>query len=138
MTIKQLKSNLTSIKKIIGWANYPAEKNELLIQAFIRRSYSQEHPEWHHNQVLEFIGDSVLDSFFVRKMCYPKSQQFGSFTKKFQFSSSKNEGELTEIKAKYVNGNELSKHIEHLKLAQYLILGGADEDRKSVGRERVC
>ena len=52
MTIKQLKSNLNSIKNSIGWKNFPEEKNELLLQAFVRRSYSQEHPEWQNNQVL--------------------------------------------------------------------------------------
>ena len=128
MTIKQLKSNLNSIKKIIGWEKFPADKDELLIQAFVRRSYSQEHPEWQHNQVLEFIGDSVLDNFFVRYMCRPTFQHYGSFTKKYQYSSSKNEGELTQIKNKYVNGEELAKHIEHFNLSQYLILGGADEN----------
>ena len=127
MTIKQLKSNLNSIKNSIGWKKFPEEKNELLVQAFVRRSYSQEHPEWQNNQVLEFIGDSVLDDFFVRKMCNPASKQFGSFTKKYQFVSSKNEGDLTEIKKKYVNGDELSRHIDNLKFAQFLVLGGADE-----------
>lgn len=128
MTIKQLKSNLNSIKKIIDWEKFPADKDELLIQAFVRRSYSQEHPEWQHNQVLEFIGDSVLDNFFVRYMCRPTFQHYGSFTKKYQYTSSKNEGELTQIKNKYVNGEELAKHIEHFNLSQYLILGGADEN----------
>lgn len=127
MTIKQLKSNLNSIKEIIGWKKFPADKDELLIQAFIRRSYSQEHPEWQHNQVLEFIGDSVLDNFFVRYMCRPAFNHYGSFTKNYQYSSKKNEGELTQIKNQYVNGDELAKHIDKLKLAQYLILGGADE-----------
>lgn len=128
MTIKQLKSNLNSIKDSIGWKKFPEEKNDLLVQAFVRRSYSQEHPEWQNNQVLEFIGDSVLDEFFVRKMCNPDSKKFGSFTKKFQFVSSKKEGDLTEIKKKYVNGDELSRHIDNLKFAQFLILGGADEN----------
>lgn len=127
MTIKQLKSQLPNIKKTIGYADFPAEKDKLLIQAFIRRSYSQEHPEWQHNQVLEFIGDSVLDSYFVRLLCSPNCNNYGSFNSSAQFVSTKDEGELTKIKADYVNGNALAQHIESLKLAQYLILGGADE-----------
>lgn len=137
MTIKQLKSNLPSIKKTIGWSDFPTEKNDLLIQSFIRRSYSQEHPEWKHNQVLELIGDSVLDHFFIKKMCNPPSKQFGSFTNTFQFSSTKTEGELTEIKSKYVNGKELSKHIDNLNLSQFLILGGADEKNNSRNKQSV-
>lgn len=89
MTIQQLQQNLNFIKKIIGFENFPDNKENLLIQAFVRRSYSQEHPEWNHNQVLEFIGDSVLDAYFVRKMCLPQNNVFGSFTKKYQFVSTK-------------------------------------------------
>ena len=127
MTIQQLKQQLPNIKKLIGCANFPKEKDKLLIQSFIRRSYSQEHPEWQHNQVLEFIGDSVLDSYFVRLLCSPEFKNYGSFNNSAQFISTKDEGELTKIKAEYVNGKALAKHIDKLKLAQYLILGGADE-----------
>ncbi len=132
MTIKQLKQHLPNIKKVIGLkeTDLSKEMDKLLIQAFIRRSYAQEHPEWQHNQVLEFIGDSVLDSYFVRLLCSPEFKNFGSFNSSAQFVSSKSEGELTKIKAQYVNGEALSKHIDNLKLAQFLILGGADEKNK--------
>lgn len=128
MTIQQLQQNLNFIKQVIGFENFPDNKENLLIQAFVRRSYSQEHPEWHHNQVLEFIGDSVLDTYFVRKMCLPQNDVFGSFTKKYQFVSTKTEGELTKIKANYVNGTDLARHIDNLNLARFLILGKADEN----------
>ena len=127
MTIKQLRQHLPNIKKTIGWSEFPKEKDKLLVQAFIRRSYSHEHPEWQHNQVLEFIGDSVLDSYFVRLLCSPESNHYGSFDSSFQFVSTKDEGELTEIKKQYVNGAALAKHIDNLELAKFLILGGADE-----------
>lgn len=137
MTIKQLRQKLHAIKESINYSDFPSEKDELLIQAFVRRSYSQEHPEWQHNQVLEFIGDSVLDAYFIRKMCNPKSENFGKFTKKYQFSSSKTEGELTKIKADYVNGSALAKHIDNLNLAQFLILGGADEKNNVRNKQNV-
>lgn len=127
MIIKQLKQNLPNIKKIIGWADFPKEKDKLLIQSFIRRSYSQEHPEWQHNQVLEFIGDSVLDAYFVRLLCSPEFNNYGTFNNSAQFVSIKDEGELTEIKKEYVNGKSLAQHIDNLNLAQFLIIGGADE-----------
>ena len=116
MTIKQLKQKLPTIKEIIGWKEFPEEKDKLLIQAFIRRSYSQEHPEWQHNQVLEFIGDSVLDSYFVRLLCSPEFKNYGSYNNSAQFVSTKNEGELTKIKAQYVNGEALAKHIDNLNV----------------------
>ena len=137
MTIQQLQQNLNFIKKIIGFENFPDNKENLLIQAFVRRSYSQEHPEWQHNQVLEFIGDSVLDAYFVRKMCLPQNNVFGSFTKKSQFVSTKTEGELTKIKADYVNGTVLARHIDNLHLAQFLILGKADENNNVRNKQAV-
>lgn len=137
MTIQQLQQNLNFIKKTIGFENFPDNKENLLIQAFVRRSYSQEHPEWNHNQVLEFIGDSVLDAYFVRKMCLPQNNVFGSFTKKSQFISTKTEGELTKIKADYVNGTELARHIDNLHLAQFLILGKADENNNVRNKQAV-
>lgn len=132
MTIKQLKQNLPNIKKVIGLkeTDLSKEMDKLIIQAFIRRSYSQEHPEWQNNQVLEFIGDSVLDAYFVKLLCSPEFNNFGSFNASNQFVSSKSEGELTKIKSQYVNGEALAKHIDNLKLAQFLILGGADEKNK--------
>lgn len=139
MTIKQLRQDLPAIKETIGYADFP--KDELLIQAFVRRSYSQEHPEWQHNQVLEFIGDSVLDAFFVRNLCNPNSKNkfmnsYGSF-KSNQFHSSKGEGELTKIKSDYVNGTALAKHVDNKNLAQYLILGGADEKNNVRNKQNV-
>lgn len=137
MTIQQLQQNLNSIKEVIGFEDFPGDKENLLIQAFIRRSYSQEHPEWQHNQILEFIGDSALDSYLVRKMCLPKNNIFGSFTNKYQFISKKSEGELTKIKANYVNGVELARHIDNLNLAQFLILGKADEKNNVRSKQAV-
>lgn len=137
MTIQQLQQNLNFIKKTIGFEDFPDNKENLLVQAFVRRSYSQEHPEWHHNQVLEFIGDSVLDTYFVRKMCFPQNNVFGSFTKKYQFVSTKTEGELTKIKADYVNGTELARHIDNLNLARFLILGKADENNNVRNKQAV-
>lgn len=129
MTIKQLKQHLPSIKDVIGLkeTDLPKEKEKVLIQAFIRRSYSQEHPEWQHNQILEFIGDSVLDAYIVRLFCSPTFNNYGSFNTSGQFTSTKTEGELTKLKEQYVKSESLAKHIDNLKLAQYLILGGADE-----------
>lgn len=129
MTIKQLKQHLPSIKDVIGLkeTDLPKEKEKVLIQAFIRRSYSQEHPEWQHNQILEFIGDSVLDAYIVRLFCSPTFNNYDSFNTSGQFSSTKTEGELTKLKEQYVKSESLAKHIDNLKLAQYLILGRADE-----------
>ena len=44
---------------------YKFKNLDLLQQAFVRRSYSQENGG-ENNEVLEFIGDKVLDLFIVK------------------------------------------------------------------------
>ena len=58
--------DLSYIQKTI---NYQFHNPMLLQQAFIRRSFTQENTEWQNNEILEFIGDSELDSFIVSKLC---------------------------------------------------------------------
>ena len=55
-------NNLTFIQDQIG---YKFNNLDLLQQAFIRRSYSEENGG-ENNEVLEFIGDKVLDLFVVK------------------------------------------------------------------------
>ena len=56
--------DLKNIQKIIG---YDFENENLLKQAFIRTSYSEEFggPD---NQILEFIGDRALDVAVIRTL----------------------------------------------------------------------
>ena len=54
---------------------YSFQNEDLLEQAFVRRSYSKEEGG-EHNEVLEFIGDKVLD-FIVVKLLVEK---YGSMT----------------------------------------------------------
>ena len=80
------KQDLEYIQKKI---NYQFRNLQLLQQAFIRRSYSKENTQWQDNEVLEFIGDSELDSYIVRKLY----AEFGSISKSDnQFYSKKKEG----------------------------------------------
>ena len=103
--------------------NYRFSNWQLLQQAFIRRSYSKENPQWQDNEVLEFIGDSELDSFIVRKLY----TEFGSISKSDnQFYSKKKEGELTKLKAQYVEKESLAHCIELLDFNKYLIMGNSD------------
>ena len=52
------------IKFIQGQIGYTFKNQELLVQAFIRRSYSMENGG-QDNEVLEFIGDKALDFVVV-------------------------------------------------------------------------
>ena len=54
-------------------------KNKCLIsQAFMRSSYHYEHPEDQSNEVLEFIGDSVLSLLVVDYLLDRYSDKSGS------------------------------------------------------------
>ena len=93
------------IKFIQDQIGYTFKNQELLVQAFTRRSYSMENGG-QDNEVLEFIGDKALDFVVVKQL----SEEFGHYSKKYQnwgkskteetgtFISDLDEGELTEIK----------------------------------------
>ena len=127
---------INDIKNIIG---YTFKNQELLEQAFTRRSYSMENGG-EHNEVLEFIGDKALDVAIVKIL----SEEFGYFNKSEQrrsnyyyspkvydgtFSSDKDEGELTEIKKRIVKKTTLSDAIDNLGLQHYLIMGRGDRKK---------
>lgn len=100
--------------------SYQFKNKNILQQAFIRRSYSQENPQWQNNEVLELIGDSELNAYVVRKLI----KEFGSVNG--QFFCKKNEGELSELKARNVDKRALSHCMDLLGFHKYLIMGNSD------------
>ncbi len=111
--------DLSFIQKQIG---YEFKNKMLLQQAFIRRSYSQEHPNFKNNEVLEFIGDKALDFIIVRAL----AEYYGDYTKNDEYSSELKEGKLTEIKNQLVKGSMLASRINLFGFQDYLIMGKGD------------
>lgn len=122
------RNDLSKIQQSIGF-NF---KNlDLLQQAFVRRSYSKEHGG-ENNEVLEFIGDKVLDFVVVKIL----SEEFGSLASEWddfnlnedfnEFVSEYQENKLTEIKKRLVKKDTLANCIYNLGLAEYLIMGQGD------------
>lgn len=110
---------------------YNFQNIDLLRQAFTRRSYASEYGGG-DNEVLEFIGDKVLD-FIVVKLLTEKygyfindCEDFNPEEKFAEFSCNKNEAELTEMKKKLVQKKTLADRITALDLADYLIMGNGD------------
>lgn len=104
---------------------YNFQNTDLLKQAFVRRSYSVEYGG-ENNEVLEFIGDKVLDLIVV-KLLTKKYGFFANDNENFDvFSCRKNEAELTELKKKLVQKETLADRIHALDLAKYLIMGNGD------------
>ena len=63
------------IRLIQDQIGYEFSNTDLLQQAFVRKSYSNENGG-QNNEVLEFIGDKVLDFVVVKLLC----TRFGSIT----------------------------------------------------------
>lgn len=111
-------------KDICETIGYTFNNPYLLEQAFIRKSYSIEHPGVENNEVLEFLGDKVLDYVIVWSMSTP--EWYGSFTQSHQFHSKFDEGKLTNIKKNLVDKEMLAKRMAILDLSKYLVMGNGD------------
>ena len=122
------------IQKKIG---YKFSNKDLLFQAFIRRSFSNEH-DCENNEVLEFIGDKALDLAVIRIMIekYGKISE-GSISKEFKlsdcnfFKSKYDEGKFTDIKKDLVEGQSLAKSMDSLGLMDEVIMGRGEEKQKA-------
>ena len=114
------KKTLETIQNIIG---YKFKNEQLLIQAFTRRSYALQNRGAAHCEVLEFYGDSVLGITVVKSMC----QKFGKI-KNNQFVSEKDEGDLTQIKSTWVDKKHLAHTVKVLGLDKYIKVGKEEEN----------
>lgn len=94
---------------------------DLLKQAFIHRSYLNEHSDTglDHNERLEFLGDAVLE-LAVTKYLYNKYEN--------------PEGELTSWRAALVNSKMLSHVAQNLNFNDYILLSRGET--KDTGRAR--
>lgn len=134
---------LTFIQDQIG---YTFKNKDLLRQAFVRRSYSQE-CGGENNEVLEFIGDKALDFAVVRLLAKkyghmangdsvdpPKlsvksidlnpQKQDKSLCN--EFICNHDEGTLSRLKQQLVSKKTLADRIDILGLADFLIMGKGD------------
>ena len=98
---------------------------DLLKQAFVHRSYLNEHPEFEmsHNERLEFLGDAVLELIVTE----------------YLFRNHNNpEGELTSWRAALVNSKMLATVGEELDFNEYLLLSkGEAQDNNGRARQFI-
>ena len=139
--MSKLQDDENKVQEKIG---YKFDNLDLLYQAFTRKSYSVEFGG-ENNEVLEFIGDSVLN-FYVTKII---SDRFGFMKSKSQYYdedrdydeyciiANKNEADFSELRKQIVSNNNLSKQINHLGLAKYLFMGDSDWDNEVYKQEKV-
>lgn len=107
-------------KMVQGQIGYTFKNLDLLNQAFTRRSYSEENGG-ENNEVLEFIGDKVLDLAVVKIL----TDKFGKIENN-EFVCSYTEGDLTKLKSRMVEKRTLSHRIDELGFAELLLMGNSD------------
>lgn len=100
---------------------YRFKNLNLLKQAFVRRSYTEENGG-ENNEVLEFIGDKVLDFAVVRIL----AEKYGRVNEKNEFICNYDEGKLTRLKSQMVDKKTLARRMDELGFAEHLIMGKSD------------
>ena len=111
------KFNYKQIENVIG---YEFNNKTLLKQAFFRSSFANEN-KLESNEVLEFIGDEVLDLAVMRILL----EKFTKISDGY-LQSGKKEGDLTKIKSELVKSENLAKAIDRSGLEKHIYYGNAD------------
>jgi len=113
--------DLKSLEKRIG---IKFKNKDLLLQAFVHRSYLNEHKDFplSHNERLEFLGDACLELIVTDYLYqnYPNP-----------------EGELTNWRAALVRGTMISKVARELDFEKYLLLSKGESKSKGKARELI-
>lgn len=129
---------------LIGIENqldYKFKNKDLLQQAFVRKSFSAENGG-SDNEVLEFIGDKVLDLIVVQML----TEEYGYMASECEdfnqdecneFYSEYDEGELTKIKSRLVQRKYLAERIDMFGFADFLIMGNSDVNNKVNEKDSV-
>ncbi len=133
----------TVVQNQIG---YEFSNPKLLRQAFVRKSYSSENGG-ENNEVLEFIGDTVLSAAVMRYLTTRYGNDLHIHDKippsfrvpqePEEFRSEKTEGELTRIKQKLVEKKTLSMRIDELGFTEFLIMGKGDIEQNMAEQPSV-
>ena len=105
--------------------NVSSKNKDLLVQAFIHRSYLNENPNSNlqHNERLEFLGDAVLELVVTENL--------------YQGYPDKPEGELTTWRAALVNAKILSEIARSLKFNDFLLLSRGEGHEEGKARDYI-
>lgn len=133
----------TVVQNQIG---YEFKNQKLLRQAFVRKSYSEENGG-ENNEVLEFVGDTVLSASVMRYLTTKYGNDlhiqekipagFRVPQEAEEFHSEKTEGELTRIKQKMVEKKTLAMRIDELGFTEFLIMGKGDIEQNMAEQPSV-
>lgn len=116
-------TNIKQIEKKIG---YTFKDKSLLVQAFTRTSFCNEHApsskvKYQSNEVLEFFGDGVLSVAIISFLLKECTQRYD-----YGIRTDLNEGDFSNIKSKLSDKQNLSKSMMALGLQKFLRMGEGD------------
>lgn len=126
-----LEENQSKIEQLV---NYQFKNPNLLLQAFTRRSYKEEHPTEKNNddnEILEFVGDRSFDLVVTKALTNwlginESNPNWNEFKKKYLPSKKTKEDIFTQIKKDLVQKQSLANIIDSLNLYCFLRLGNGD------------
>lgn len=124
---------LDRLAEIEGVLGYTFQDKALLVQAFTRTSFCNEHhaggegEDYQSNEVLEFFGDAVLSCAIISLLIRTSSERYahGIHTKL-------SEGDFSNIKSHLSDKSNLSLSLSRTGLQKYLLMGEGD---KKLGME---
>lgn len=120
-TYNELKSHLNEIETTIG---YSFQDKELLILAFVHRSFTNENKQaTQHNERLEFLGDSVLGLLVADHL--------------YRVLPDLSEGDLSTFRARLVEAGSCMNYLIKLDLQRFLLLGKGERMNDGRGRESI-
>lgn len=104
---------------------YIFQDRQLLAIAFVHRSFYNEHREVveHHNERLEFLGDSVL-GILISEYLYIQLPQ-------------EPEGHLSSLRSHLVDASTCATLLNQLDIAQFILLGRGERMNDGRGRETI-
>ena len=120
-TFDDLQLSLPLIEKKL---NYSFNDRSLLTLAFIHRSYVNEHKNIsHHNERLEFLGDSILGLLVAEHL--------------FRKMPNSPEGDLSYLRSRLVEASSCIAYVQKLGVTSHLLLGKGERMNDGRGRDSI-
>ena len=124
---------VNAVREAIG---YSFINENLLRQAFTRRSFAREYNLAGCSEELEFYGDMIFHTIVTREL----SKRFSDLNTcevDAPFQSRYQEGSLSKIREKYVSGSYLSARAVLLGLDRFILYGKGEETSESAREDMM-
>lgn len=110
--------------------SYDFINQNLLRQAFTRRSFQIEHGLLGCSEELEFLGDTILSTVVTREI-FRQFTECDCTSYEAPFQSKFNEGELTRIRQQFTSKEALAARARELGLGKFILYGAGEQETDS-------